>query len=386
MSTVMAPAKLGQRLLSVDVLRGVTVGFMILVNNNGNNDLAYRALNHSAWNGFTPTDLVFPTFLFIMGISLVLSSGTRIERSGGSDRTGITVSHTLRRFALLVFFGLIVNGFPYFHLSTLRIYGVLQRIAVCYLLASLLLVLTRRAAAIVVVTVALLVGYWILLRYVTVPGHGLPVRDFPLLDRDINLTAWIDRHVFPHRLFEGTRDPEGLLSDLPSLASTLLGVITGLWLRGMHSLRAKAIGMAVVALALLLTGQVWNIAFPINKKLWTSSYVLYAGGWSLLFFALSYYLVEIRGWGKGPGRSSLWPALVLGTNAITAYVLSELLSSAVSVFHVNAQQSFQEWIYGLVFRPIVNPAFGSMVYSIVFVLVCWVPVYVLYRKKIFLKL
>ncbi|RRA49123.1 acyltransferase family protein [Acidipila sp. EB88] len=386
MSTITVPATTGQRLLSIDVLRGVTVGFMILVNNNGNNDLAYRALNHSPWNGFTPTDLVFPTFLFIMGISLVLSSGARIERSGGRDRTGITVSHTLRRFALLVFFGLVVNGFPYFHLSTLRVYGVLQRIAVCYLLASLLLVLTRRASAFVVVTVALLVGYWVLLRWMPVPGHGLPVRDFPLLDRDINLCAWIDRHVFPHRLFEGTRDPEGLLSDLPSLASTLLGVLTGLWLRVARSQQAKALGMAAVSIVLLLAGQAWNLSFPINKKLWTSSYALYAGGWSLLLLAITYYLVEVRGVGKSNERSSLWPALALGTNAITAYVLSELLSSAVSVFHVNAQQSFQQWIYGRVFEPIVNPAFGSMAYSIVFVLVCWVPVWVLYRRKIFLKL
>ncbi len=378
--TVNAPGKMSQRLLSIDVLRGVTVGFMILVNNNGNNDLAYGALNHSAWNGFTPTDLVFPTFLFIMGISLVLASGARMDRG---DQTGISMGHVWRRFALLMFFGLVVNGFPYFHLGTLRIYGVLQRIAVCYLVVSLLLLRTRRIAALVMVASVLLVGYWVLLRWVPVPGYGIPFRDFALLDKDVNLVAWLDRHIFSSaRLFEHTRDPEGLLSDLPAVASTLLGVMAGLWLRGIRSPAAKAAGIAVAGLVLLVVGEVWGLWFPVNKKLWTSSYVLYAGGWSALLLAATYWAVEVRGW---RGRW-MQPALVLGTNAISAYVLSELLSSAVAVFRVSPQQSFQQWVYGRVFEPLGSSASGSLVYSLVFVLVCWIPMAVLYRKQIFLKL
>lgn len=373
------PAPFGQRLLSIDVLRGITVGFMILVNNNGSDGLAYRALNHSPWNGFTPTDLVFPTFLFIMGISLVLSLSGKLDR--GATRASLFPA-VLRRFALLIFWGLVVNGFPYFHLSTLRIYGVLQRFAVCYILGVLLLFLTRRVSAMAGLTLAILIGYWVLLRWVPVPGHGLPVRDFPLLDHDINLTAWIDRHVFPGRLFEGTRDPEGLLSDLPSFASVILGMIAALWLRSIRSPRAKVIGILLAAIVLLAGALIWDISFPINKKLWTSSYVLFAAGWSLLGLGISYYLFDIR------RISARWttPALVFGMNAISAYVLSELLSSALQSIRLSSGQSLQHWIYFTLFHPILNPAFGSLIYSICFVFVCWIPMYVLYRKKIFLKL
>jgi predicted acyltransferase len=377
--TAINPAAFGQRLLSIDVLRGITVGFMILVNNNGRDELAYRALNHSPWNGFTPTDLVFPTFLFIMGISLVLSLSGKLDR--GTTKASVFLL-ALRRFALLIVWGLVVNGFPYFHLSTLRLYGVLQRFAVCYILGVLLLFVTRRVSIMAGLSVAILIGYWVLLRWVPVPGHGLPVRDFPLLDRDINLTAWIDRHVFPGRLFEGTRDPEGLLSDLPSFASVILGMIAAFWLRSARSPRVRVVGILLAAIVLLAGGLIWDVSFPINKKLWTSSYVLLAGGWSLFGLAISYYLFDIR---KVPAR---WKtsALVFGMNAISAYVLSELLSSSLAAISVSPVQSLQQWIYLTVFHPIINPAFGSLIYSVCFVFVCWVPMYVLYRKKIFLKL
>ena len=368
-----------QRLVSIDVLRGVTVGFMILVNNNGSDALAYRALNHTPWNGFTPTDLVFPTFLFIMGISLVISMAGRLA-SGVSKASLLPLA--LKRFVLLFMLGLIVNGFPYFHLSTLRIYGVLQRFAVCYLLGVLLLFITRKISVMAGLTVALLIGYWALLRWTPVPGYGMPVRDFPLLDHDINLTAWIDRQVFPGRLYEGTRDPEGLLSDLPSFATMLLGMITAFWLRSVRSLRTKLFGILVAAAFCLAAGSAWNLTFPINKRLWTSSYVLFAGGWSLLGLAITYYLFDIR---KVEARRAS-PALVFGMNAISAYVLSELLSSSIGAIHVSTTQSLESWIYVTLFEPIVNPAFGSMLYSICFVAACWIPMCVLYRRKVFIKL
>jgi len=371
--------KPSSRLLSIDVMRGITVGFMILVNNNGQNELAYRAMNHSLWNGFTPTDLVFPTFLFIMGISIVLSFGASKARSTPKSEQ---LLHILRRFALLVLLGLVVNGFPYFHLDTLRIYGVLQRIAVCYLLASLLQLVTNRIAPRIVLLVLALAGYWVMLRWIPVPGHGMPVRDFPLLDKDLNLVAYVDRHIFPHRLYEGTRDPEGLLSDLPSFASTLLGMIAGWWLTTTRPLSAKFKGLAISGVLMLAAGLLWSQSFPINKKLWTSSYVFYAGGWSVLILAACYFALEIKQW---KGRWT-YPWLVFGTNAITAYVLSELLSSAVSDFHVNAAQSFQQFVYSGFFYHIGTPAFGSLVYSILFAAVCWIPAWLLYRRRIFIKL
>ena len=368
-----------ERIVSIDVLRGVTVAFMILVNNNGQDALAYRALNHAPWSGFTPTDLVFPTFLFIMGVSLVLSMAGRMER--GVTRASL-FPQALRRFALLLFWGLVVNGFPFLHLSTLRMYGVLQRFAVCYILGVLLLFTTRKVAVMAGLAAALLLGYWVLLRWVPVPGHGMPVRDFPLLEHDINLTAWIDRHVFPGRLYEGTRDPEGLLSDIPAFATVILGMIAGFWLRSTRSPQAKVIGILAASLVCLVAGSMWNISFPINKKLWTSSYVLFAGGWSLLGLAISYWLFDLR---KIPARK-VTPALVFGMNAITAYVFSELLSGAISVIRVSPTQSLERWTYLTIFKPIVSPAFGSILYSMCFVFVCWIPMYVLYRRKVFLKL
>ena len=367
------------RLLSIDVLRGLTVAFMILVNNNGNNDLAYRALNHSLWNGFTPTDLVFPTFLFIMGISMVLSfSAHRVKATSNA----VMLTSIGRRFALLIFFGLVVNGFPYFHLDTLRIYGVLQRIAVCYLLAALLQLVTDRIAPRVVLFFAAVIGYWVLLRFVPVPGHGIPGRDFPLLDHDINLVAWLDRHIFPHRLFEKTRDPEGLLSDIPAFASTILGLLAGAWIKQARPAGQKLMGLFGAGIALAVAGLLWSQSFPINKKLWTSSYVLYAGGLSILLLAVAYYVIEVR---QLRGRWT-YPLLVFGTNAITAYVISELLSSAVAVFKVNQTQSFQVYVYSNYFIHLGTPAIGSLIYSLLFVAVCYIPAWLLYRKRIFIKL
>lgn len=367
------------RLLSIDVLRGLTVAFMILVNNNGNNDLAYRALNHSPWNGFTPTDLVFPTFLFIMGISMVLSFSA--HRAKATSKVAL-LTNIGRRFALLLFFGLVVNGFPYFHLDTLRIYGVLQRIAVCYLLAALLQLVTDRIAPRVVLFFAAVIGYWVLLRFVPVPGHGIPGRDFPLLDHDINLVAWLDRHIFPHRLFEKTRDPEGLLSDIPAFASTILGLLAGAWIKQARPAGQKLMGLFGAGIALAVAGLLWSQSFPINKKLWTSSYVLYAGGLSILLLAVAYYLIEVR---QLRGRWT-YPLLVFGTNAITAYVISELLSSAVAVFKVNQTQSFQVYVYSHYFIHLGTPAVGSLIYSLLFVAVCYIPAWLLYRKRIFIKL
>jgi len=373
------PPRPTSRLASIDVMRGITVAFMIMVNNNGQNELAYRWMNHSPWNGFTPTDLVFPTFLFVMGVSLVLSSGANRARK---TPRAVLLRHILRRTLLLFVLGLVVNGFPYFHLDTLRIYGVLQRFAVCYLLASLLQMLTVKVSRYVALFLLCVIAYWILLRWIPIPGFGLPVKDFPLLDPDINLTAFIDRHIFTTRLFEHTRDPEGLLSDIPSFASTLLGMIAGRWITASRTASTKLKGMLAGGFILLIAGLIWSQSFPINKKLWTSSYVLYAGGWSVLILALFYFVIEMKQWrGRWMG-----PWLAFGTNAIVAYVFSELLSSAVAVFHANPKQSIQEFLYQGFFQGIGTPALGSLIYSTLFAAVCWIPVWLLYRRNIVIKL
>src|SRR5277367_264341 len=206
-----------RRLLSLDALRGITIAFMIMVNNNGDNR-AWPFMKHADWNGMTATDLVFPTFLFVVGASIVFAYEARLAK--GATRAQLAWQ-TVRRAATLFALGLIVNGFPYFQLATFRIYGVLQRIAICYLIAGLFYLWDRRWQSKLAVIAAALLGYWILMRWTPVPGLGLPGRDIPFLDKDANLVAWIDRHIFPGRLYEGTRDPEGLISDLPSLATAL---------------------------------------------------------------------------------------------------------------------------------------------------------------------
>lgn len=370
----------GNRLVSLDALRGITIAFMILVN-NGIYNYAYPALEHAEWNGWTPTDLVFPTFLFLVGVSIVFSFESRLGR--GAPKSSLLI-HTLRRACILFALGLIVNGFPHFPLATWRIYGVLQRIAICFLIASILYLLDRRPASKIVIIVVALLGYWALLRWVSVPGFGMPGRDIPLFDPARNLGAYIDRHIFPGRLYRGVRDPEGLLSTIPALGTTLLGMLTGMWLRSKRSAAMKAWGMLVAGVLGIFLGLLWGRWFPINKNLWTSSYVLFAAGVTLVAFAICYWAIDIRNWKWG--WTYIW--LVFGMNAITAYVFSELLASMLYAIKVplGTKTVSLSWYYFVhCFTEIPSHHLASLAYSISIVAICFVPVAALYRKKIFLK-
>jgi predicted acyltransferase len=374
-----------QRLISLDVLRGLTIAFMILVNNNGNEAAAYWPLKHAAWNGFTPTDLVFPTFLFLVGVTTVFSTASRLAQ--GASRQSLFL-HVVRRSVVLYLLGIVVNSFPYFHLHTMRFYGVLPRIAICYLIVASLYLVCPTWRAMAAVAAVALVGYWILMRFVPVPGYGLPGRDIPLLDRDANLVAWLDRKIFSaSHLYEHTRDPEGLISTLPSVATTLFGVLTGMWLRTQRGLKAKVAGIAIAGVSGVFLGGLWNLSFPINKKLWTSSYVLFAGGLSLLLLALCLLVVDLSGdrSAKRSRRGFLSFFLVFGTNAISAYVFSELLQSTFSVIHPRQGMNLQQWLFWSIQHVVSNQAFASLLYSIGFVAVCWIPTSMLYRRNIFIK-
>ncbi|MDW5264476.1 MULTISPECIES: acyltransferase family protein [Acidobacteriaceae] len=374
------------RLLSIDLLRGLTIGFMILVNNNGS-PAAYSQLEHSAWNGFTATDLVFPTFLFLVGVSTVFSTASRLAR--GDSKQSLFL-HTLRRAVILFLLGLLVNSFPHFHWHTLRFYGVLPRIAICYFVVATLYLINPKWKNKLVLAVALLVGYWALMRFVPVPGYGTPGRDVPLLDPDRNLVAWLDRNIFAaSHLYERTRDPEGLLSTLPALATTLIGLLTGIWLRTQRALGEKIRGIAVAGVSCLVLGWVWNFSFPINKKLWTSSFVLFAVGLSLLLLALSIWMFDGRSEGEAKAvKRSGWftPLLVFGTNAITAYVFSELLAGGIGSILVRPGMNLQHWLANGILSAVPYPAFASLLYSLGFVAFCWLPTYLLFRRKIFIKI
>ena len=374
--------KPSERLVFLDVVRGLTVAFMILVNNNGSEELAYWPLKHADWNGWTPTDLVFPVFLFLVGIAIVFSTASRMAHG---EAKSVLVMHAFRRAAILFALGILIHGFPDYPLATLRIYGVLQRIAACYLVASILYLWDRRVITLVSVSAVCLLGYWILMRWVPVPGFGMPGRDIPFLDKEINWVSVVDRQLFPGRLLEGTRDPLGLISTIPAIATCLLGVLTGLWLRTQKGMTAKAGGMLAGAIAGLALGRFWAIWFPINKRLWTSSYVLYAAGWTLLVLTICYFVIEIR---KHAGAWT-YPWKVFGANAIFTYAFAELLSTVLEIIHVGKNDqaiTLRDLIYTRIFSPIGNPSFGSLLYSLSYVLVCFVPAVVLFRKRIFIKI
>jgi predicted acyltransferase len=378
-----------QRLLSLDVLRGITIAFMIMVNNNGGEG-SWGFVNHAAWNGMTPTDLVFPTFLFVVGVSIVLSVDARLAR--GDTRRQLAW-HTLRRAGILFLFGLGGNGFPFFRLEHLRVYGVLQRIAICYLVVGLFYLWDRRVWTKVAALAAVLVGYWVLVRWVPVPGAGLPGRDIPFLDPNLNIVNWLDQHLFPYHLYENwtthnLRDPEGLLSTIPAVGTTLLGLLTGMWLQRQRTVKVKTLGLAVATVGCLAAGYLWSLWFPLNKKMWTSSYVLVAAGWSLAVFTLAYWAMEQRGWGKGRSKGWAWPWLVLGSNAIVAYIFSELMVSTLGNISFTAdgeQTDVLAYVFTHVFAHIPDLGWAAFAYSVSFLAVCFVPVWVLYRKKIFIK-
>jgi predicted acyltransferase len=384
---IASPGGASTRLTSLDLFRGGTIAAMILVNNSGN-DHPYWPLDHAEWNGWTPTDLIFPFFLFIVGVSLVFSFASRLNRG---DSRSLLVGHTLRRAVIIFAIGVALNGIVDLASSRgLRIPGVLQRIGICYFAASILYLYVRpRTRA--WIAAALLIGYWILMRFVPVPGLGVPGRYIPLFHPDANLGAYLDRRFLIHlwgtssRLYEITRDPEGLLSTLPAIATALLGVFTGEWLRSKCSPQNKALGMLVFGVIGLILGQVWGIWFPINKKLWTSSFVLFTAGFGLVCLALCYWATDIKRW-RGTWTK---PFLIFGRNAITAYIIAWLFE--VGLYAVNARvdgrmMNAHEYIFQHLFAPLGSPSFASLLFSLAFVLLCLLPIWLLDRKKIFLKI
>jgi len=375
-----------KRLLSLDVLRGITIAFMIMVNNNGGPG-SWRFMNHAEWNGLTPTDLVFPTFVFVVGVSVVFAFEARLARGAAKAQLA---RHTVIRAAVLILFGIIVNSFPFFQLDHMRFYGVLQRIAVCYLVVGLFYLYDSRAWTKVVALVVALVGYWVLLRWVPVPGLGLPGRDIPFTDMNRNLVSWIDQHLFPYHLYlyppdHNVRDPEGLLSDLPAIGTALMGMLTGIWLRSQRAVSTKTQGLLAGCATSLAIGYTWSLEFPLNKNMWTSSFVLVAGGYSLAVLTFAFWAVEQMGWRKG----WTWPWVIFGSNAIAAYMFSELTPGILNNISIatgpQTHTSLLAWLAMHSIAHFPDAGWAALAYSVSFTAFCFIPVWILYRKKIFLK-
>lgn len=343
---------------------------MILVNNPGSWEYIYAPFKHAAWNGCTPTDLVFPFFLFIVGISISYAlKGVKTNPNGS------VYGKLLKRTFLLFAFGFFLNLFPDFDFATVRIPGVLQRISLVFLFSALaFLHLSKRG--IVILSGILLLTYWVLMCFVPSPAF-----DAGMLEPGKNFSAWLDNLLLEGHLwrFSKTWDPEGVLSTIPSIASGLSGVLAGLWMNEKNDPKDKLIQLFVWGIILILVGLAWNLQFPINKSLWTSSFMLYTSGIALLALAVSYWWIDMRGETRGT-----MPFLVFGSNAITAYMLAELMADIVAIIRVG-KTSLKGAMFNAVSSTGIPGELASLILAVLWVCMIYIPVYVLYRKKIFLK-
>ena len=382
------------RLTSLDVFRGITIAGMILVNMASIAEPnVYPPLLHADWHGYTPTDLVFPFFLFIIGVAMSFSLSKYTD--GRDELKGRDLSYSrlywriLRRAAILFALGLLLNGFWNhgfwtFDFSIIRIMGVLQRISLTYLLAALAVLNLPRKAQWILAGV-LLISYWLLMIYIPVPGYGAGV-----LTREGNFGAYVDRliipkaHLYKGDSFHNLGDPEGLFSTLVAITSVIFGYFAGQWIRSQPVKSRTSIGLAFFGIGCLLVGWAWGLTFPINKKLWTSSYVVLTTGWALLLLAACYELIEvrrIRRWGK--------PFEVMGLNAISLFVASVLLIKILVNINIGTGEnapSLYDWIYQNIFASWAGALNGSLFFAIATVVLWWVVAYGMYRQRWFIKI
>jgi predicted acyltransferase len=364
-----------QRLVALDAFRGLTIAGMILVNNPGTWSAVYAPLRHAEWHGWTPTDLIFPYFLFIVGVAIPFSFHKRLlEGAAKSDLLG----HIARRSLILIGLGIAMRAIPDFDFGTMRYFGVLQRIGLVYLaVASAYVVLSRRA--LVGLTVVLLLGYWGAMTLVPVPGYGAGD-----LGPEGNLAAWLDRLVMGGHLWQGTWDPEGLLSTLPAVATSLLGIFTGQWLRSDALPEEHARGLFLASGVLIPIGWMWGRVFPINKNLWTSSYVVFTAGTALLLLSALYWLIDVkrfRGWWQE------W-MVVYGMNAITVFVASGMLTKAMTRVRVGGADgiSLYQAIYENGFRSWLGPHDASLAFALCYVLFWLAIMWLLHARRIYIKI
>jgi predicted acyltransferase len=425
------------RLISLDVFRGITIAGMVLVNNPGTWGAIYPPLKHAEWNGATPTDFVFPFFLFIVGVAITLALGKRVEQGGAKKEIYYKI---ISRAAVIFFLGLFMAAFPLFdyaksdvptfikiaamfalaavayfwligksivslillgtliifsaifyfagytlnplNFETLRIPGVLQRIAVCYLIAGLIFLHTdwKRQA---IIAGALLLIYWALMTLINIPGCEVTTFN----DKACNLSAYLDRVILTeNHIWRSSKvyDPEGILSTIPAIATTLAGVLCGHWLRRKIDDNEKVAAMFCFGICLTVIGWIWNFWFPINKPLWTSSYVVYTAGLALCFLGFCYWLIDIKGY-----KAWTKPFVIFGVNALALFVGSGILAKSLGLIKISVSEektiSLQQAIFQNVFLPIASPINASLMYAVTFILFWLFLMWLLYRKRIYIK-
>jgi predicted acyltransferase len=367
------------RLLSLDVFRGITVAMMTLVNNPGDWGHIYPPLEHSEWNGCTPTDLVFPFFLFIVGVSIVFALESK-KADPALHRALIT--GIIRRAVILFSIGLILSLFPYFNFATVRIPGVIQRIAVVYLIVGLLYIYQTRKTMLITFWM-ILIGYYLIMTFIPVPGVG-----YANLNPETNLGAWIDRSILGEaHLWKSSKtwDPEGILTDLPAVATGIFGVLIGTFLKRKDQEEAQKVSWLFAAGVLAtIAGLLVDLFFPINKALWTSSFVLYTGGLATIGLALLYWLIDVQGY-----KRFTKPFVIFGVNAITVYTLSGIIPRILGMITLknseNKLQNLHEYLYTTFFTPYFSPINASLAGGLTYVLIWFVILWLMYRKNIIIK-
>ncbi|RKD20121.1 DUF5009 domain-containing protein [Pelobium manganitolerans] len=366
--------KTKQRLLSLDFFRGLTVAAMILVNNPGDWEHIYAPLEHANWNGCTPTDLIFPFFLFIVGVSIVYALDRKKSDSG-------LFKAILKRSLILFGLGLFLATFPFFDLATVRIPGVLQRIAVVYFICAVLFIYTN-PNYFFKLFVLILMAYWVLMMFVPVPGFGASN-----LEKETNLAAWVDRAVFTEAhlwSLSRTWDPEGLLSTLPAVASGLFGMMMGLLLKSKtQSQSEKVAWLFAYGFIAFIAGLCWDLIFPINKSLWTSSFVLYTGGLASMGLAFCYWIIDVQGFSRFTK-----PFVIYGVNAITVFFASAIIARSLNLIQVTINgesTSLKNYLYQLFYVPYLNPYHASLAGALTFVFIWYLILWLMYKRNIIIK-
>ncbi|MDB5006220.1 MAG: hypothetical protein JWP45_613 [Mucilaginibacter sp.] len=376
--------KSANRFLSLDVFRGMTICFMIIVNTPGSGAAPFPPLEHALWFGFTPTDLVFPSFLFAVGNAMSFS----MKKFSGQNNSSVLLK-ILKRAALIFLFGFLMYWFPFvqhdasgWHLSPIshtRIFGVLQRIALCYLFASLLIYFIRSETTIIVISVLLLLGYWFLLLI-----YGDPSAPYGMIT---NAGTYFDKLVMGEaHMYHGEGvafDPEGILSTLPAIVNVVCGYFAGKFIqekgKGYETLaKLMLFGFLFIFIALC-----WNMTFPIAKKLWSSPFVLLTVGIDLVLISALIYLIEIKKWNKAN-----WTAFftTVGKNPLPVYLFSELFVVILFMIKINGKSNLYAWVNEVLFQVIAPGAIGSLLFAVCYMLLCWTFGKILDKNKLYLRL
>lgn len=365
-----------QRILALDVFRGITIFAMILVNNPGSWSHVYAPLLHAKWHGCTPTDLIFPFFLFIVGVAIELSLGGQLKK--GTPK-GFLLRKSLIRALKLIGLGLLLTAIPYFDLAHLRFPGVLQRIGLVYFISTVMY-LYWSPKALVFSSGILLIGYWLCMTFIPVAGIG-PAN----LEPGTNLAAWIDQQVLTGHMWSQTKtwDPEGLFSTLPAIVTCLLGVACGKILTGNSSHKARLTKWGIAGVTLVFGGLAWSLFFPLNKALWTSSFVLYTAGWAFLGLAACYWILDVKGWKK-------WslPFVIYGMNAITVFFLSGVIAKLFGLIKVNwegTRVSLKLFLQEALFNGWLAPKDASLCGAILMMIILFIPAYFMWKRNIIIK-